>query len=328
MKSVTFICLPDCLASSISLPLEMLNAADNLQRSKTKASERLIQNIASLQEEKITTAGGLTLLANCHFQSIEKSDVIFLPALWRNPLRSLKKNQELLKWLQKMYRQNSIICAVGTSSCYMAEAGLLDNKPATTHWYFFETFKQRYPKVNLKPNFIITQADNLYCAGSVNSVADLVVHLIEKSYGSKIAHGVESQFSPEIRRDFASHAYSEDQHSLHHDELIIEAQEWLRHHAQETINLAELAKSLKLSVRSFNRRFKQATEITATEFLLNCRLNNAKDLLKNSNLSIAEVAEQAGFIDSSYFCSRFKKNTGQTPLSYRKSVRGKLFQMS
>ena len=326
MNTISFIGLNDCLASSISLPLEMLNAADNLQRSRRRKRETLTVNIATVDAQPIIeTAGGLNLMANCSVADIKHSDLIILPALWRNPLKTIHQHDFLLSWLRQMHAAGSIICAVGTSSCYLAEAGLLDDKPATTHWYFCDQFKQHYPNVNLKPEYLITQADNLYCAGSVNSVADLMVHLIENHYSPEIARGVESQFSPEIRRSFSSHAYAEDKTNLHSDELIIQAQEWLQQHSDEAININQFAASLGLGLRTFNRRFKQAAGVTASEYLLSSRINTAKDLLRTSNLSIAEVAEQTGFLESSYFCARFKKMVGQTPLSYRKSVRGKLF---
>lgn len=328
MFTVSFIAIPDCLASSISLPLEMLNAADNYNRSKNRAKNGLVINIASLGSELVETSGGLTLKTNCHLDDIQESTLIILPSLWRDPLKTIRKYPTIVPWLQRMAKQDATICAVGTSSCFLAEAGLLNHKPATTHWYFCEQFAKYYPEVDLKPKYLITQADNLYCAGSVNSVADLMVHLIDRHYGHDIAQLVEGQFSPEIRRSFSSHAYDEYASNVHQDELIIQAQEWLQAHALEELHINDLAHSLGLSMRTFNRRFKQATTTTASHYLQNLRINTAKELLRTSNLAIAEVAEQSGYQDSSYFCARFKKVTGQTPLAYRKTVRGKLFKVT
>ena len=328
MFTASFIALPDCLASSISLPLEMLNAADNFNRSKHRAKRGLAVNIATLTQTDVVTVGGLCLHASCTLADIEQSSLIILPSLWRDPSKTVNQHPELIQWLKHMSHQGATICAVGTSSCFLAEAGLLDNKPATTHWYFCQQFAERYPQVDLKAKYLITQADNLYCAGSVNSVADLMIHIIERQYGRDIAQLVESQFSPEIRRSYSSHAYDEYASNLHQDELIIQAQEWLQDHALSDVSMNTLAQSLGLSMRTFNRRFKQATTITATDYLQNLRINNAKELLRTSNLSIAGVAEQSGYQDSSYFCARFKKVTGQTPLSYRKTVRGKLFKVN
>lgn len=327
MQHVTLLCLPQSLGSSTSLPLEMLNAADALNRSRNRRQTKLVIQVASISMEPIKTAGGLTILPDCNISDISHTDLLILPALWRDPQQSLRRFPEVLPWLQQLAVLDCLICAVGTSSCWLAAAGLLDNKPATTHWYYCDEFKKHYPKVDLKPQYLITQANNLYCAGSVNSVADLMVHLINRTYGQAIARQVEGQFSPEIRQPYENHAYAQHATGIHQDETIIQAQEWLRQYADQEVSLRKLADQLRLSMRSFNRRFKQAAGITASQYLQQCRINNAKELLRTSNISIAEIAERSGYQDSSYFCARFKQQMGQTPLTYRSSVRGKLFKL-
>ncbi len=327
MQHITLLAPPSCLATSISLPLEILNAANEQVRTRDRKQPRLQIEIVSDTVGPVVTAGGLSIVATATPEMIEQTDLVILPSLWRNPVSNLKKHPWIIPWLQRLDKQQSQICSVGTSSYFLAEAGLLDHQPATTHWYYCDQFAERYPQVDLKRQYLITQADNIYCVGSVNSIADLMVHLIQQRYGQAIARQVEGQFSPEIRRPFADHAYGEEASSPHQDETIIEAQEWLQRHYRETINLSELATDLKLSPRTFNRRFKQAVGTTASDYLQNQRLTNARELLRNSNLSIQEVASASGYQDSSYFCGRFKKAMGQTPLAYRKSVRGKLFKV-
>ena len=327
MQHVTLLCLPQSLGSSTSLPLEMLNAADAFSRSLSRRRAKLSIHLASIGTEPIKTAGGLTILPDCRISDITHTDLLILPALWRDPQQSLRRYPEVITWLQQLAAIDCLICAVGTSSCWLAAAGLLDNKPATTHWYYCDEFKKRYPNVDLKPQYLITQAGNLYCAGSVNSVADLMVHLINRTFGQTVARQVEGQFSPEIRQPYENHAYAQHGTGLHQDETIIQAQEWLRSQADQEVSLSVLAQQLRLSMRSFNRRFKQAAGVTPSQYLQRCRINNAKELLRTSNISIAEIAERSGYQDSSYFCARFKQQMGQTPLNYRSSVRGKLFRL-
>ncbi len=327
MQHITVLALPESLCSSISLPVEMLNAANDLARSRNRHYPALQIDIVSEKTGLSKTAGGLSINCTAIYKDIKKTDLLILPALWRNPSRVLQRNKALLPWIQDLAAGGALLCAVGTSSCFLAEAGLLDEKPATTHWHFCDTFAKRYPRVDLKRDYLITQAGNIYCAGSANSVADLTVHLAGRFYGQDIAKAVEGQFSPEIRRPFENHAYAQFDTSLHRDETIIDAQEWLRQHCIEEISLSDLANKLDLSPRTFNRRFKKAVGVTANSYLQNLRLNNAKELLRTSNLSITEVAARSGYQDDSYFCLRFRKLMGQTPLSYRKSVRGKLFQL-
>ena len=328
MPLVSFITLPQCLASAITLPMEMLNAADALQRSQHRHGARIKMHLLADRSGPLNTAGGLTLFAEASYRDIEYSDLILLPALWRNPLQVIRRQRGLLDWLVKMAGKGSAICAVGTSSFLLAEAGLLDHRPATTHWFYLDEFAQRYPKVQLKREFLITQAGNLYCAGTVNSVADLMVHLISQLYTPDIGHLVEAQFSPEIRQPFESHAYADQGIDRHRDELVIQAQSWLRERCQEnTVDFEALAHTLGLTTRTFNRRFQQATGTTPGKYLQQQRVQVAKDLLRGSNLSIAEIAAACGYTDSSHFCARFRGIMHQTPLTYRKSVRGKIFEV-
>jgi transcriptional regulator GlxA family with amidase domain len=198
--------------------MEMLTAADNLVRTylrqghspKTKVAHAVTLRcdvVGPGNEKDITTATGLTLKLSGNAQSISATDLLIIPALWRNPLTTLRRYVELLPWLRQLARNDTHICAVGTGSFLLAEAGLLTHKPATTHWFYFDQFAKRYPHVQLQRHHLITEAGNIFCAGSVNSVADLTIHFIELYYGAQIARKVEAQFSPEIRRPFESHVY-------------------------------------------------------------------------------------------------------------------------
>jgi transcriptional regulator GlxA family with amidase domain len=214
---------------------------------------------------------------------------------------------------------------VGTGSCLLAEAGLLDGKAATTHWNYFDQFARRYPQVRLKTRHLITQSENIYCVGSVNSIADLMVHISEEWFGVRIARAVENQFSPEIRSSFRAAAYQTEADSSHHDETVIEAQQWLREHLGQPLGIARLAARLDITPRTLNRRFRQATGMSPQAYLQGLRINQARELLKHSNLGVAEIAWQLGLQDASYFSQLFRRHCGMSPLSYREAVRGKLF---
>lgn len=327
MRQITLLALPGSLASSVTLPMEMLNAAEAVYRSQHRGKQLFRLQVAAIDDKPVATAGGLRLLPDLNYHAVRATDWLMLPALWRNPLQQLQRYPELPDWIRDLHQQGSLICTVGTSSCFVAQAGLLDGKPATTHWRYHQQFRQRFPRVAFKEQYLITQAGKIYCAGSVNSVADLLVHLIAQEYGQPIARQVEAQFSPEIRRPFASHAYSQADPHLHPDETVIRIQEWLRQHADRQLTMAEVAKHFRLTARTFNRRFKQATGISPNDYLQLQRMNLARELLRTTDLSVQEVAQRCGYNDCSYFGRRFRQQMAMAPLSYRRSVRGKLFQV-
>lgn len=327
MVHITLLALPDALASSLTLPLEMFTAADQLARAERRRAE-LRHTVIGIDEDLVRTVGGLSLKPDADWRDLGPTDLLILPALWRNPRIHLRRYPQLLPWLRERAALGTRLCAVGTSSFFLAEAGLLDHRPATTHWFYLDEFAQRYPQVLLKRHHLITEANGIFCAGSVNSVADLSVHFIELFYGEAIARGIETQFSPEIRRSFDSNVFTQARPDVHDDELVIQAQDWLRLHHAEDVHISALAAQLRTSLRSLNRRFRVATGVTPLAYLQQHRLDTARDLLRTSNLSIAEIAVAVGYQDSGYFCRLFKQAMQQTPRAYRQAVRGKLFTLA
>lgn len=327
MINIGFLLYDRMLATSLTLPMEMLLAAETVwqQQHKTRKKQIQIQTF-SAESTPIKTQTGLNLVADKPITELQDLDLVYLPGLWRNPRPELRQNREVIHYLQKLHESGCMLAAVGTGVCFLAEAGLLAGKVATTHWYYFDQFQQHYPDVQLKRQYFITQANNIYCAASVNSLADLTVHFISRFFSTAIAQHVEKHFSHEIRKAYDKSAYLDSLQKPHPDEDIIQVQHWLESNYAKTIHFSDLAKQFDLSIRNFNRRFKNALGETPNDYLQTLRINAAKDLLQNTNLRIQEIADKVGCNDSSYFSSLFKKHLNSSPLAYRKTVRAKLFQ--
>lgn len=326
MPHVTLLVLEQALASSITLTAEMLNAADNMHRRRHRHSEPLVLACCSTnRHHRVATASGLNLVAADPLPKAGQTDLILLPALWRNPDRALRKHSRLLDWLRLQQAAGTRICAVGSSASFLARAGLLDGKPATTHWHDFERFASHYPRVHLQRRHLITRSGNLYCSASINAVADLMIHFIQELYDLNTAREVESHFSPEIRSPYEQKLYHAENQHVHHDELVARAQDWLREHLHEKVHLQALARTFGISLRTFHRRFQHAAGQSPHEYLNRLRIDRARDLLKHSDLSITEIAWQCGFNNPSHFGSCFRKAMQHTPKHYREAVRGKLF---
>lgn len=324
MKVAAALLYPDALATSVTLPMEILLAAGQMATVRSRISlPRLL--LAGPSSDAVTLFGGTTVLPDLTYQQLPPLDLLILPAIWRNPDATINGTHMQIEQLQALAAGGTRICAVGTATCLLAEAGLLDGRPATTHWNYFDQFSKRYPQVKLKTKHLITQSDNIYCVGSVNSIADLMVHFIEDWYGASIARAVENQFSPEIRRSFQGASYQSQNLNSHDDEQILQAQQWLREKLGAKISMGALAAHLQLSPRTLNRRFRNATGKTPSAYLQALRLAQSKDLLRHSNLRVSEIAWQVGLHDVSHFSRLFREQAGITPLQYRAAVRGKLF---
>lgn len=313
------------LATSITLPIEMLRAAEAFATNKNKSFPSLDIKLVGESIAPIKSRSGINLIPDITPEQAEQSHFIIAPSLWRNPRPLLRKSKNLITWLNASWHKGSTLIGVGTGVCFLADSKLLDEHSATTHWHYVEQFKRDYPNVTLKPDFFITQSERIYCAASLNALADIIVHLIEQLYGSDTARHVERNFSHEIRRPYEEQRYLEGNVDRHADELIAQIQFWLTTNVSSSLSLKEVAAMFSLSQRTFTRRFKEANGITATTYWLKEKLTTAKDLLASSNLSIQEVAFEVGFQDQGHFTRVFKKELGLTPKSYRVMVKKKLF---
>ena len=328
MLDVSVIGYRKVLGTSITIPIEMLNAADLINRIEGKSKDKLSMQLVSLDGSNIELNAGLELVCNKRLADIENTNMIILPALWGNPLGVAKQYPALIEWLKSQQAKDTVICAAGTGSYFLAEAGLLNNKVATTHWYYFEQFSKSYPEVLLQRDRFITKAGNIYCAGSVNSVRDVMLHFIENYFSQHIADQVSRHFTHEIKRSYTSSFLKNSPQNYHDDENIIEIQEWMHTCYNDEITLEIISDKFGTSIRSLNRRFKQASGKSPIQYLQQIRIENAQELLKTSNLSIAEVAYSVGYPDNSYFSSLFRKAISVSPKEYRNLVRKKLFKVN
>lgn len=328
--NANFIALEGCLGSSFSLPMEMLRAAEDIYRVAYRQKKPLIKKrIITLDGKPITTSGGIFIKPDASIDDVDINtcDFLLLPALWRNPTPIVNHQQKLVQWLQNL-PNSTAICAVSTGVWFPAHAGLLNNIPATTHWHWMDAFAEQFPQVELKRKHLITQGNNIYCAGSVNAIADLMIYFIERYYSNTVAQAVEGQFSPEIRRPWNQQIYQQDSFNNHDDETVIAIQEWLQSNIANSITIKAVAKRFDMSLRSLNRHFKQATGTTPLYYLQKQRVETAQELLRTTNLSITEISYRVGYNDSAYFSRLFQKHFSITPQRYRYRVRSKLFAIN
>ena len=123
---------------------------------------------------------------------------LVMSGLWGSPVKTLRKSAALLDWLKSRHYQGSTLCSLVTGSYFLAEAGLLDGRDATTHWFYFDDFAARYPQVRLNRKRFITLDNDLYCTGSVNAARDVKHRLIlMTAYSGGLRAGEVAALKPE-----------------------------------------------------------------------------------------------------------------------------------
>jgi transcriptional regulator GlxA family with amidase domain len=311
----------DMLASSLTLPLEILTgAAQALGRA---GRQRLSIECFSQEGGPLTIQSGLTL-ASKPLTQLSQADLLIVPAIWRQPQRVLRRHPEQIALIEQHVSAGGLTISVGSGSFLLAETGRMKGRTMTTHWQWFDAFAHRYPGVQLERRRLITQSDNVFCVSSVNSVADLMVYLCGELLSPRVARYIENQFSPEIRQRFSPSPVGTPR-DLHHDELIADVQTELNRDLRAAPAVTALASQLGVSTRTLMRRFKFATGVSIGQYLQQRRLDEAQALLRRTNLSITEVGVAVGLHDASHFSRMFREKTGLTPSAFRTAVRDKSF---
>jgi transcriptional regulator GlxA family with amidase domain len=246
-----------------------------------------------------------------------------LPTIGGDIQKVLEQTRGLLPHLIRLHKNGCDLVSNCTGAFLLANAGLLDNRTATTHWGYADQFQSQFPKVNLQTQQLITEDKGIFCAGGGMAWFDLVLRLIErycdhqtavdtaKAHVVDFARGQQAAYAPLQRRKF------------HHDQDILTLQDWLESHYSQPISINDMAESINMSSRSLIRRFKRATHQTPQQYLQTLRIDHAKRLLISSDLSIIEVVQNVGYEDISSFTRLFKRITGFSPGHYRKSFRGR-----
>lgn len=319
MKKIVILALHNAGASTITGPMDSFHLAGVLWNYlKGEESEPLFDvKIVSLDGSPVNCLNRLLIKPHSALGGVTDADLILISSIL-DIEKTLKYEGAVIPWLKDHYRKGTALASVCTGAFVLAETGLLDGKNATTHWGYVEQFKQRYPKVNLKPERLITDEGDLYCSGASNACLDLSMYLIEQYCGHEVAVQCAKGFLLDLGR-FSQAPYSSilNFQKKHHDEVILQAQNWIEANFAVGFSVDELADKYHVSRRTFERRFKSATGDTPLLYLQRVRIQAAKKLLEANTRTFDEIAYTVGYSESNFFRKVFKKHTNLTPKEYR-----------
>lgn len=194
---------------------------------------------------------------------------------------------------------------------------MLKEKECTTHWAYANEFSFYYPDVTLRDEKMVVHHNGLYSSGGHNAYWNLLLYLVEKYTDREIAIRIAKYFVIDVTGNNQSpfiifHGFKD-----HHDEAIRIAQHQIEQDITHKYSIDTLAEMVHLTRRTFERRFKKATRITATEYLQRVKIEAAKKQLELGRKTIRDVMFELGYSDLPAFRELFRKITGMTPVEYR-----------
>lgn len=250
---------------------------------------------------------------------IKRTHLVIISSITGNLEDALKKNKPIIDWIKtKRIEDDAEVASLCRSAFILAETGLLNGKSCATHWAVHQQFENKYSKIRLLPDKIISEDNGIYSSGGAYSFLNMVIYLIERHYGRETAIWCSKMAEIDFDRINQNQFIIFNGQKDHSDETIKAIQVYIEGNFEEKISVEGLAKKFAISNRNFIRRFKKATKNTPFEYIQRVKVEVAKKSFESSTLNINQVMYNVGYNDEKAFRKTFKKYTGLSPLEYRR----------
>jgi transcriptional regulator GlxA family with amidase domain len=219
-------------------------------------------------------------------------------------------------------RSGTRIVSICTGAFVLAAAGLLDGRPATTHWAVAAVFRSWYPAVALDAEVLfVDDGDVLTSAGAASGV-DVCLHLVRRDHGAAVANHVARVCVVPPWRDGGQAQYIEHPVPPPSASGTSDTRQWALEHLNEPLTLVQLAGHARMSLRTFARRFSDEVGMSPGRWLIQQRVSRAQFLLETTDLAVDDIAGQVGFGTGTSLREHLHAAIGVTPLAYRRTFRG------
>jgi len=231
---------------------------------------------------------------------------------------------EVLGALRAAHARGARMVSFCTGAFVLAAAGLLDGRPATTHWRQAGELAERYPSVRVDPRVLyVDDGDVLTSAGAAASI-DLALHLVRLDHGADVANAIARRSVVPPHRDGGQAQYVEMPVPEPDPDTFSDTLAWALDHLGEPLAVADLAARAHMSPRTFARRFRAVTGATPHQWLLRQRVLQAQALLETTDEPVERIAHSCGFGAASALRLHFQRTLGTSPQAYRRTFRRSL----
>lgn len=317
-QRVAILCMPNTLASTVFGPHDILAQAGvlwNLLEAGTPAPAFCVE-LVSLDGDAVSCRNGPRVAVSGKLDDGRDWDLVLVSAADVGGLGDL--GEPMIHALGDAHARGAHLASVCTGAFALAETGLLDARRATTHWGMAALFRERYPRVHLQDQHLVTHDGRLFCSGGISAYQDLCLHLIRFFHGQAMAEQTAQALVLGGDRNTQTPFRRFDLARQHGDAAVRKAQTLMESSFGRHVGIAELAAHCHLSERQFKRRFKEAAGMTALDYLQRLRIEVARERLRDERLPIAQIAQECGYADVAHFREMFRRAAGVTPLDYRR----------
>ncbi|MGH4029665.1 GlxA family transcriptional regulator [Actinomycetota bacterium Odt1-20B] len=255
-------------------------------------------------------------------QALATADTVIVPASYElGPVYEEGRLTPELAAALALIRPGTRLLSICTGGYVLAAAGYLDGRPATTHWHSAEHFQRLFPSVRVDADVLFIDDGDVLTSAGVASGVDLCLHVVRRDHGTAVANEVARVTVVPPHRDGGQAQYVQRPVPEPQLATTTTARAWALGRLHEPLQLRDMAEQESMSVRTFTRRFREEVGISPGQWLTQQRVERARHLLESSDLSVDQVARDAGFGTAQSMRQHLQAALGVTPTAYRRTFR-------
>ena len=312
---IAVLALPGVMAFDLGVPAQVFNSAAD-----PAGNRHYDVRTCTPDGGPVRTASDYSALPDHGIELLRTADTVIVPGIHRHS-PSLNGDPAVLAALCAAHDRGARIMSICTGAFVLAAAGLLDDRPATTHWAYAEVFQERYPQVKLDPDVLFVDDGDVLTSAGVAAGIDLCLHVVRRDHGSEVANRAARRCVVPPWREGGQSQFIERPLPASGDATTGPTRAWALEHLDRPLDLAELASQARMSIRTFTRRFRDETGMSPGRWLLGQRVELARRLLESTDLAVERVAVQAGFGTAASLRQHLHAAVGVAPGAYRRTFR-------
>lgn len=325
MRDIRLWAYDDCMASAVAGSLDVFTIANAVwQHEQGGDVEPLFRcRVEGLRGKAVVASSGVPFPLDGLIDPRARPDAVFLPGIWcargfPTLAARLSELRPLFPLLRAMHERGALLAANCSATFLLAEAELLRGTVTTT-WWLAPAFRERYPRLALDPQRLLTEHGRILCSGATNAYLELALRVVERLAGRALAARCARLLLIDANRaSQAAHMTASLQEQVQHADVLVQrAQTWIQSNVRKPLRLAELADKLRTSERTLLRRFSVALGMSPVRYAQRVRVETAKALLETSSLELQQICERVGYVDIGTFRRLFKREVGILPAEYR-----------
>jgi transcriptional regulator GlxA family with amidase domain len=271
---------------------------------------------------RVPSTNGFDIVPAAGPEVLASADTVIVPGTRHAPARDDGTLAPEVRVALDSIRPGTRLVSICTGAFVLAAAGLLDGRPATTHWKFADALRRMHPEVRVDERVLFVDDGDVLTSAGLAAGIDLCLHVIRSDHGAQVANAVARYCVVSPWRE-GGQAQFIDRHVPTTDDASTAAtREWALRHLDDDLTVERLAGHAHMSTRTFSRRFRDETGQAPGAWIRSRRVDRARELLESRELSVDEVARRSGLGTAGNLRHHLRRGIGMSPSSYRKVYQG------